>query len=215
MKLKDRIEQALRDESGLALSAADVQALASAVGVRFRYPQAEEPREKLSPIPVHIRWMIRADMPAVTAIERECFDDPWTLDEFIRCLQQRNAIGMVAEDRDRVVGFMVYELHQRSLQLLNLAVTEREHRREIGSQLIHKLQTKLNPDRRARITLQVREQNCGAQLFFASLGFRCTGTIADYYGTGEAAYVMELPAPGVHYSKFERSSGDDLQRKES
>ena len=44
---------------------------------------------------VHIRWMIRRDMAEVLDIERQCFEFPWTEDEFINCLRQRNAIGMI------------------------------------------------------------------------------------------------------------------------
>ncbi|MDA8746115.1 ribosomal-protein-alanine N-acetyltransferase RimI, partial [Rubripirellula amarantea] len=58
---------------------------------------------------VHIRWMIRRDMPAVLAIENKSFEFSWTEEDFIRCLRQRNCIGMVAEENDQVVGFMIYE----------------------------------------------------------------------------------------------------------
>ena len=61
---------------------------------------------------VHIRWMIRRDMPDVLEIERQDFEFPWIDEDFIRCLRQRNCIGMVAEHEDHVVGFMIYELHQ-------------------------------------------------------------------------------------------------------
>ena len=46
---------------------------------------------------VHIRWMIRRDMADVLAIENASFEFPWLEDDFIRCLRQRNCIGMVAE----------------------------------------------------------------------------------------------------------------------
>src|SRR4051812_2604533 len=46
---------------------------------------------------VHIRWMIRRDMAEVLEIERSAFEFPWFEEEFIRCLRQRNCIGMVAE----------------------------------------------------------------------------------------------------------------------
>ena len=60
----------------------------------------------------HIRWMIRRDYAEVLAIEARGFEFPWCEDDFIRCLRQRNCIGMVAERDDRVAGFMVYELHK-------------------------------------------------------------------------------------------------------
>ena len=59
---------------------------------------------------VHIRWMIRRDMPEVLEIEQSSFEFPWTEEDFIRCLRQRNCIGMVAEYDEKVVGFMIYEL---------------------------------------------------------------------------------------------------------
>ena len=52
-------------------------------------------------VPVHIRWMIRRDMAEVLEIERAAFEFPWFEEEFIRCLRQRNCIGMVAEHGER------------------------------------------------------------------------------------------------------------------
>ena len=46
---------------------------------------------------LHIRWMIRRDMPDVMGIEVASFEYAWTEDDFLRCLRQRNCIGMVAE----------------------------------------------------------------------------------------------------------------------
>ena len=56
--------------------------------------------------------MIRRDMPEVIPIETASFEFPWSEDDFVRCLRQRNCIGMVAEMDDQVVGFMIYELHK-------------------------------------------------------------------------------------------------------
>src|SRR3954469_10610522 len=71
---------------------------------------------------VHIRWMIRRDMPEVLAIEQQSFPFPWCEEEFLRVLRQRNCIGMVAEYGERVVGFMIYELHKNRLHVLNFSV---------------------------------------------------------------------------------------------
>ena len=147
---------------------------------------------KSSHLPVHIRWMIRRDMPAVLAIEQECFEFPWYEDDFVRCLRQRNCIGMVAEASERVVGFMIYELQKHRLHVLNFAVNEQFRRRGVGSQMAKKLITKLSHDRRSRILLEVRETNLSAQLFFRSLGFRAVSVLRDYYeDTTEDAYLMQ------------------------
>nr|WP_145087202.1 ribosomal protein S18-alanine N-acetyltransferase [Aureliella helgolandensis] len=137
--------------------------------------------------------MIRRDMPSVLAIEEASFEFPWSEDEFIRCLRQRNCIGMVAERDDQVVGFMIYELHKNRLHLLNFAVNPLMRRNAIGHAMVEKLRSKLSMDRRNRIMLEVRETNLDAQLFFKGVGFRAISVLRDFYeDTTEDAYLMQL-----------------------
>ena len=141
---------------------------------------------------VHIRWMIRRDMPEVLAIEADSFEFPWLEEDFIRCLRQRNCIGMVAEHEDRVVGFMIYELNKTRIQVLNFATAADFLRKGVGTQMVSKLIGKLSAQRRTRITLEVRETNLPAQLFFRSVGFRAVSVLREYYeDTPEDAYLMQ------------------------
>jgi len=143
-------------------------------------------------ISVHIRWMIRRDMPEVLEIEGASFEFPWSEEDFIRCLRQRNCIGMVAEHNDRVVGFMIYELHKNQLHILNFAVRPELRRQGIGAQMAQKLVGKLSHQRRNKIMLEVRETNLSAQLFFRDIGFRAVSVLRDYYDdTTEDAYIMQ------------------------
>ena len=165
-----------------------------------------------SQLPVHIRWMIRRDMPEVLAIEQQCFEFPWYEEDFIRCLRQRNCIGMVAEHNERVVGFMIYELHKNRLHILNFAVHEHVRRRGIGSQMIKKLVSKLSRERRNRLMLEIRETNLPAQLFFRALGFRAVSVLRDFYDdTPEDAYLMQYrysaAAPAVASEPPRRKAG--------
>lgn len=141
----------------------------------------------------HIRWMIRSDMHSVLHIEGLCFEFRWSEDDFIRNLRQRNCIGMVAVNHhERVMGFMVYELHKNRLHILNFAVDPVFNRRGIGSAMIEKLRAKLHPERRSRIMLEVRETNVAAQLFFKAQGFRAISVLRDFYDdTSEDAYLMQ------------------------
>ncbi len=148
-----------------------------------------DPKEQVR---VHIRWMIRRDMSEVLDIESQSFEYPWSEDDFIRCLRQRNCIGMVAEQDDGLVGFMIYELHKTRLHVLNFAVSDEATRRGVGRQMIDKLVSKLSGQRRTRITLEVRETNLAAQLFFRDCGFRAVSVLRDYYDdTTEDAYLMQ------------------------
>ena len=93
---------------------------------------------------VHIRWMIRRDMPEVLAIEHASFEYPWCEEEFLRVLRQRNCIGMVAEYGERIVGFMIYELHRNKIHVLDFATHPEFRRRGVGRQMIAKLVGKLS-----------------------------------------------------------------------
>ena len=143
-------------------------------------------------IRVHIRWMIRRDMADVLQIERESFEFPWIDEDFIRCLRQRNCIGMVAEQGERVVGFMIYELHKTKLHILDFAVDPRCRRESIGTQMILKLASKLSSHRRTAITLEVRETNLAGQQFFRAAGFKATKVLRERFDdTGEDAYLLQ------------------------
>ena len=78
-------------------------------------------------------------MPEVMANEDRAFEFPWSEEDFVRCLRQRNCIGMVAEQGESVVGFMIYELHKARLQVLNFAVDPAHRRRGVGRQMVAKL----------------------------------------------------------------------------
>ena len=159
-------------------------------GTAMEYERVSEFQR--SSLGVHVRWMIRRDMPEVVGIEQEAFEFPWSEEDFTHCLRQRNCIGMVAEMADSVVAFMIYELHRTKLHMLNFAVRQSHRRLGIGTRMMDKLVAKLTPDRRGRIVLEVRETNLPAQLFFRSLGFRATTVLKDFYqDSTEDAYMMQ------------------------
>lgn len=166
-----------------------------------------------SQLRVHIRWMIRRDMPEVLDIENESFEFPWYEEDFIRCLRQRNCIGMVAECNEEVVGFMIYELEKSKLHLLNFAVASRFRRRGVGRQMLDKLVGKLSHQRRTRICLEIRETNLPAQLFFKACDFRAVAVVRDFYDdTPEDAYVMQyryrpVPDAAVPVNRITRLAG--------
>ena len=148
-------------------------------------------RTEKEQVRVHIRWMIRRDMPEVLQTEQESFEFAWTEEDFLRCLRQRNCIGMVAELGERVVGFMIYELHKNRLNVLDFAVHPEFRRQAIGRQMVEKLVGKLSSHRRTRVVLNVRETNLAAQLFFRVQGFRAIEVLREHFAdTGEDAFLM-------------------------
>lgn len=162
---------------------------------------------------VQIRWLIRRDMPEVLRIEQSSFESPWTDEDFLCYLRQRNCIGMVAEHDHHIVGFMIYELHKSRLNILNFAVAEQARRHGVGTQMVLRLIDKLSQQRRHEILLEVRERNLDAQLFFRVQGFRAISVLrAHYDDTCEDAYIMQYRTDATHdatspYAPQNRISG--------
>lgn len=141
---------------------------------------------------IHVRWLIRSDMPDVLAIERESFARAWNDEDFLTCLRTRNVIGMVVENSGGVAGFMVYEILKDRLRILNFAVHPDERRQGIGTAMTNRLIEKLSQQRRTRIQLFLRESNLVGQLFCRSLGFKAINVIREHYAdTNEDGYVMQ------------------------
>ncbi len=94
---------------------------------------------------------------------------------------------------------MFYELHKSKIHILNFAVSPFYRRTGIGAQMVAKLKSKLSSHAKTRITLEVRETNLPAQLFFASQGFKADSRILrNYYeDSGEDAFLMRYAISGV------------------
>jgi len=147
--------------------------------------------QKNAQLQVHIRWMIRRDMPDVLAIESAQKSFPWSEDEFLKVLRRRNCIGMVAEADDRVVGYIIYELNKYKLSIVNFAVHPDFQRRGVATQMTAKLVGKLSTQRRTKILTTVRESNLNVQLFLRSIGFKAIEIIRELFDdTGEDGYIM-------------------------
>lgn len=143
-------------------------------------------RQEQERLRIQIRWAIRRDMPEILQIEEQSFEYAWTEDDFLRCLRQRNCIHMVAElSCEKVLGFMLYELHKSKFHILNFAVHPNYRRISVGTQMVAKLTSKLSSHGRTHITLEVRETNLVAQLFFRKQHFTAIRTLRNYYKDSE------------------------------
>lgn len=137
----------------------------------------------------HIRWCIRRDIPEVIAIENATSQNPWTEDDFFRCLRERNTIAMIAERDGALVGFMVYTLNKKFLEIIRLSVHPGFQRARVGTAMINKLIGKLETLRRPVIQTTLRETNLTAQIFLRAHGFKATRILrGHYHDTNEDAF---------------------------
>ena len=145
-----------------------------------------------------IRWMIRADLQAVVAIEQASFHTPWTEENFASELGQRNVYGMVVEnDDDEIIGYVVTQLNEKSYTIRNIAVRQDYLGRGVGDAIIEKLELKCTP-KRPFLYAMVAESNLRALIFFKRNGFVAVDLIKEPYSDAtDDGIVMRLTSPYV------------------
>lgn len=144
---------------------------------------------------MEVRWLIRRDLPRVLEIEQASFEYPWSEDDFLCVLRQRHCIGLVAVEYKQVAGFIIYQLEEGVLDILNLAVCPSQRRHGIGAAIVERMRLKMAQQRRSALRANVRETNLPAQIFFRSQGFLAEQVIRNFYDdTDEDCYEFVYTA---------------------
>jgi ribosomal-protein-alanine N-acetyltransferase len=137
------------------------------------------------PVPItktlQLRWLIRKDMEQILKIENECFDSPYDIDWFMENLRHRNVVGMVADIRGSIAGFMLYELHKTHISIFDFAVSQEYQRQGVGTSMVQRLVDKLSHQGREAIEVMTSDQNINAHLFFRSCGFKAMSVFRDHF----------------------------------
>lgn len=142
---------------------------------------------------VHVRWMIRRDLPGVVALMG---GGKRTEEWLVKAQQRRDTIAMIAEktpatmgeDYD-VNGFMVYQLKKDYIRLVAFGTKPGEEA-TVGHSLLNRLMSKLSADRRNKIVIDGSDRaSKEAYEYFGELGF-IAKPIRD---GGETRVVMTYP----------------------
>ena len=141
-----------------------------------------------------IRTMQGDDVPAVLAIERQCFGAPWTrmmFDDEIR--EDRSWHQVVETERGEVAGYLVGRVYPDAWHLMDVAVAGWARRGGVAEGLLQELLEAA--DKAALpVLLEVRPTNTEALALYSKWGFATVGTRKRYYtDTGEDALVMIRP----------------------
>jgi len=167
-----------------------------------RPAQAEERvrRRALGETRVTLRPMTHADLPAVAAIERRVFLDPWPQASFEAELRDPAVHARIAEREGRLAGYAMTWLGAGHGHLGNLAVAPDQRRRGVATALLDDLLERARIMSVQSVTLEVRVSNSEAQALYRSRGFRVAGLRHRYYRDGgEDALVMEWRvSPSLH-----------------
>lgn len=144
--------------------------------------------ETINQPPVYVRWMIRKDIPEVLAIGLgEKIKNILTEDEILALLRERCVIGMIAELGEKILGFMVYRLAEKKLELLFLGGDAKSK-----LALLDKLKSKTTSHKRHTVRYPVKDDNLEEHVFLKDCGFKATSVLRNYSEDGGDAYIFEF-----------------------
>jgi ribosomal-protein-alanine N-acetyltransferase len=140
---------------------------------------------------LHLRRMRVDDLDALMALNDAAFSHAWTRSQFERELGHDWSTVLLAEDGDRLVGFLVYWVVHDELHILNVAADPIYRRRGIATALLTAGLKQAQERALALATLEVRRSNAAAQALYLKLGFEVAGVRRNYYADlNEDAIVM-------------------------
>lgn len=145
-----------------------------------------------------IRSMLEDDIPAVVAIDRLSFPNPWPERSYIYELQYNPSSRLfVAETREndglRVVGFIGFWFVIDEAHISTVAVHPNFRGYKIGDRLLERALGTVKQMGGCLVSLEVRESNQVARGLYSKYGFKQVGRRKRYYrDNNEDAIIMSL-----------------------
>ena len=131
---------------------------------------------------IQIREMQVRDTDAVAEIERLIFSQPWSRQGFLDAVSLGNTVFLVAEENNRIIGYIGMYLAMDEGEITNVAVAPVERCHGVGGMLLTELLKIAENKGVARIVLEVLYERNG----FVQCGMRK----GFYEFPKEDAYVM-------------------------
>ena len=130
---------------------------------------------------MNIRAMQEEDLEQVCAIECDNFTMPWSRESFLDSIHNSNYIYLVAEQKQKIVGYCGIWGIVGEGQITNVSVKKTFQRQGVANTLLGACLEKGNEMGLASYTLEVRESNCGAIALYEKLGFQQVGIRKNFY----------------------------------
>ncbi|OGW40373.1 MAG: ribosomal-protein-alanine N-acetyltransferase [Nitrospirae bacterium GWD2_57_9] len=152
---------------------------------------------------ITIEPMKKEDLDQVLAIEQASFSQPWSRNLFLGEFRSTTVSTLLVartrmNDRQQVVGYIVFWTVEDEMHILNLAVAEAYRRQGIANKLVLSGIKLAYRKGAKKAFLEVRASNSGAQKLYSSLGFMGSSIRRGYYDLPEEdAVVMTLEQGAV------------------
>ena len=128
-----------------------------------------------------ITKMCECHVAQVAELEKICFSDPWSEKSVASELNNPLALWLVAEENDRVAGYIGSQTVVGESDMMNVAVHPDFRRKGIAEELVVSLVEELKKLESHCLTLEVRASNEPAKQLYEKLGFQQVGCRKNYY----------------------------------
>ncbi|MDT0617056.1 N-acetyltransferase [Salinisphaera sp. P385] len=141
-----------------------------------------------------IRPVEPADLDAIVALERRCFDrDTQTRRSLRYLLTRANAINLAAECDGRLTGYLTLLLRRgaQAARVYSIAVDPAARGRGLAGQLLHAAEAHATRRDCNRMVCEVRASNQTSLALFTSHGYQRKRDLPAYYPGGEDGVRLE------------------------
>jgi ribosomal-protein-alanine N-acetyltransferase len=134
-----------------------------------------------------VRPATAADAPAVAALERATFSDPWSPDSFVQLVRNGDAfftvadLGAPGDAPQELIGYVVAWFVLDEGEVANIAVSAAARGQGVGARLLDAALAEARRRGVLQVFLEVRESNTVARRLYASRGFFELGRRRRYY----------------------------------
>ena len=133
--------------------------------------------------------------PALAALHRAAFEDPWSADDIATLLGSPGVFALSASLSGEAAGFILCRIAADEAEVLTLAVRPAMRRRGVAGALLERATATALAGGARAIFLEVATDNPGAQALYRSHGFGEVGRRPAYFsraGVAVPALIMRL-----------------------
>lgn len=130
---------------------------------------------------MNIRKMTWDDLEQVVAIENDNFSAPWTETGFFTYLMREDALFLVAEEAEEILGYCGVIMAVDEGDITNVSVKKTIQGKGVGTALLKELIRQTADKGVLTLFLEVRESNQPALALYEKQGFVRMGVRKNYY----------------------------------
>ncbi|MGB0036723.1 MAG: N-acetyltransferase [Candidatus Acidiferrales bacterium] len=141
---------------------------------------------------INLRTYTPADFEALYKIDQSCYEPEiaYSKRELRNYLRFPGAECVVAEEAEKIVGFILTAHAAERAHIITIDVVEEYRRRGVGTSLLAESEQRLAAQGVREVALETATDSESAIAFWQKHGYRTRGVWEGYYPGGRDAYAM-------------------------